>query len=252
MKKIIAILIMLALFITACKSSNTSQTLDKKEDVKNPTEDIQEDAVKDEKLDEPLLPDKKNTEDSTISGLKALITNVPVQYKVKYNYASNGQGQSVTGVQTIAIKPGKIKMIMESSKGNSGTYFIGDKYYSCTTVNGKATCFEIPKSQGESTIPKNDDVKNSIDEYTVTALPTRTIAGVSATCVRLAREGVIVDSCYSAQGVPLYTKGSYSSASTEMTALEFTTSVPDSEFVLPVESSGMQGIPNMPKIPEMP
>jgi len=177
-----------------------------------------------------------------------------LKYMVVYNLVSSGsQAFSGTMTQYIMVSGAQTKMRVDTAMQGQQTRMVydGTTANSCANVNGAWNCYTI-QYQADTAQKTRDDIKNNPSKYTVTALPDKTIAGVTAKCFESTNSGSTVDYCYSSEGVPLYIKTVASGMTTEMTATSFSTSVSDSDFALPAGATTQNLNDLMKKIPQVP
>jgi outer membrane lipoprotein-sorting protein len=144
------------------------------------------------------------------------ITSSQGSYKVEYEFSTNAAGQTITGTQTWVMKLPKMKIVNEMPQAKSSIYYMDDKVYICSDVQGQASCMMFDATEAEQQAGEafslNKDIESSPDDYNVQALPSRTIAGTTAQCFSVSAKAAGADwtaeSCYSSKGVPLYIKSS--------------------------------------------
>jgi hypothetical protein len=166
-----------------------------------------------------------------------------LEYKVKYDVKTTSGNKTTSMIQTMALK-GKNSMVsIESKSMSSSVYTIDGKSYTCTISGNNKMCFESPgsTSQTDTTVKKNNDLRENWKNYNVASKGTRTIAGKPAICFSYSVSGNTVENCLSQEGVPVYMKMSASNVEAEYTATEYSASVSDSEFELPAEPQKLPG-----------
>jgi hypothetical protein len=97
-------------------------------------------------------------------------------------------------------------------------------------------CIEFPAAQNQFEDETAKDIETNPENYAITPLAPRTIAGTLATCFQVVTSGAsaaTVDFCFSPEGVPLYTHTVSEGMDYTMEATSYSTSVPDSDFALP-------------------
>lgn len=160
----------------------------------------------------------------------------------KVTYQLSGTGMQGTSEMSQYVKGlDKLRTDVSAAGTQTRTYLLGTNIYFCTN-SGEWSCmkFSIPQndsSQLAADLEKNLEANPS--KYTVLPDGTMQIAGVSATCFKVASEDGNVRYCVSNEGVPLYTKTTAESGGKtvefEMKATSYSTSVTDSDFSLPAE-----------------
>ncbi|MFH0922529.1 MAG: hypothetical protein V1811_00545, partial [Candidatus Micrarchaeota archaeon] len=166
-----------------------------------------------------------------------------VAYLVDYTTTMTSEGKT-TAFQTVeAMKGSKFKTETMMNGQKTATYVLGDQAYVCTFM-GQTTClgtaYETPVEKKFQAAP---------GDYSITPLPDKTIAGLTALCFGISAAGAegSYQSCYSKEGVPLYLATSTGSFTKTATRAQIG-SVADSVFELPVQPTTFQ----MPSIPAMP
>jgi uncharacterized protein YcfL len=173
--------------------------------------------------------------DASTELINSMKMKANIQWKAVYDISAAGKSYEMT--QYIkGLKRFRTDMSLQGME--SRTYMVDDVYSSCTKVMDKWNCFKID-------VPKQDESDKAIQsnptDYTIVADGTMNVAGTTAKCFKVT--GLKIEGtfryCYSNEGVLLYTKMQTAQATTEMTAKSYTTSVSDSEFVLPAEATQM-------------
>jgi hypothetical protein len=245
--RLIAILAILIIVIAACAApkENTPNAPASENNAPAPSNNVapENKAPVPESQPAPITEKK--------SAIADLFAKMPanIEYKVDYDFSSSGPGAAGSGKQIIAIKGKKVKTEVEIEGTKSTTFMMDDKIYTCTTATGTLACYELPKTQVDtSTTDNQEKLKENWEKYDITELPGRTIAGAQTTCFKYANTDGTAEYCYTNEGAPLYIKYVAKSVTTEMTATKYSRSVSDSEFTLPAEPQTFE----MPKIPNYP
>jgi hypothetical protein len=236
MRYVIALFVVLALTLAACQSSSpTPVGRDQpQEQQANPTGGVPS-GTGGQQPSGKIAP-----EDDARDDFKALIgKKSSLSYMVEYDMTSSGTGGSTSGVMTQYVKGTKFRTDTVAQGVESRTLLLADGMFSCSN-QGEWTCMKI-------TVPETKDpakeAEDNAESSQVTALPSRTIAGVSTKCFRVIVSDGQVDYCLSPEGVPLYMKSSGEkdgvSYSSELTAKRYSTSVSDSAFELPAEAQDL-------------
>jgi hypothetical protein len=144
-----------------------------------------------------------------------------IVYKADYDVVAQGQ----TSQMTQYFKGGNMRMDITAQGFEMRSYLLEDRFYACNMATGSWMCQEIAYQKDVS-----QDVQENIQNYEVTELPSRVIAGTTADCYLVKAEQGDVEYCY-AEYVPLYIKTSAS----EMTATSYSKSVSSSDLELPAE-----------------
>lgn len=159
------------------------------------------------------------------------------EYMVEYNVSASGQESTLTEW----VKGDKFKMKTTMEGIESLIFVLGNDTYSCVSSQQMpVTCTKSQAAFGATPAANGDEMKSDPANYEVKALPDRTVAGVNAKCFSVVTKqakgggssitGVPVETCLSAEGVPLYQS---IPGMTSMEATSYQKSVADSEFVLP-------------------
>ena len=174
---------------------------------------------------------------ASILGLRSTL-----QYKVAYDVATEAAGQQMSVQMSQYIK-GLSKMRTDSTYSGieSRTYLLDKTFYTCTK-QAAWNCMKMAVQEEQGSTQAMDNVQSNISDYQVVADGTMQVAGVTATCYKVTGKDIeYYRSCHSPEGVPLYIKMQTSAAgqssTTEMTASSYSTSVPDSDFVLPAAAT---------------
>ena len=208
MKKLIFVLFLISILIVGCKgeSGNTTTT-----------------------------PGGKEVKEVSGSGISDILKNKVSTYEVSYDSSVSSQVEQIT----MAFKDGKVRYDtvanVQGQETTTSVFMLDGKTYVCTEKPQKM-CF----ATGETNAPSTgaEAIEKDPEAYSITSLPSRTIAGVSAKCFRFVSKDASADMCYSNDGVMLYIKNDQM----EMTAKSYTTNVPDSTFELPSTPQDMSAI----------
>lgn len=172
-----------------------------------------------------------------------------IQYKVAYDISSDAGVQQTSSQMTQYIK-GTKKMRFDSAYAGteSRSYLLDDLFYSCSQQQGAWSCIKIALSKDDNT-KAVDDIEANKDDYQITADGSMQIAGVTASCFKVSGKNIeSYRACYSPEGVPLYVKmisaSGGKSFTTEMKATSYSTSVSDSDFVLPAAATEIPSVPS--------
>ena len=171
-----------------------------------------------------------------------------LQYMVAYNVTSQAQGQQISSQMTEYVD-GTSKMRTDASMSGieSRTYVLGKEIYSCTSQQGSWVCLNMSTQQETGPTQAEGEISSNMSNYQIVADGTMQVAGVTATCFKVTGTDITYyRSCFSSEGVPLYVEVQGSSGgqaySTEMVASSYSTSVPDSDFVLPAAATALPSI----------
>lgn len=179
-------------------------------------------------------------------------------YQVEYSYETNAPvGQPASA---------KLKLFMKDEQNfrtdlifgeyESRTYVNGKDMFACSQTGANWMCQKLPPQEPSTTAHSDkfeQDFLADKTKFNVELLPPRNIAGATAACFKSTSGDTIGEYCFSAEGVPLYTKfGSTSSKPGEqntITAISYKLSVSDSDLALPAQPgsgvpSGVSGTPS--------
>jgi hypothetical protein len=213
MKKMILFLIMaLVLSLFGCTSSDTNNTT-------NP-----------QSVDSNILNiEKPVNEVKDSDGLFGeMLSGVP-NYYVNYDMTSS-QGKIELKQW---IKGDKLRQDTTFEEVSTRTYFVENKVTICTDASGEEMCFEQTSTEPVST--GIDTAKENISSWEdiMVPLPSKTIAGVNATCYKVTDAGATYSYCFSKEAVPLFVETIAEGETITMIAKEYSTTVNDSVFVVP-------------------
>jgi len=159
-----------------------------------------------------------------------------LQYKATYNIRTTGE-QAFSSTMTQYVKGSKFRIDSSTQGQASSIFYIDSKVYMCSKPTGAWMCFEFPNTSNQSLEDQTSEmVKDNPENYAITPLLPRTIAGTLATCFQAVITGEnagTVEFCFSPEGVPLYTHTVASGTEYTMEATSYTTSISDSDFSLP-------------------
>ncbi|MFT4308284.1 MAG: hypothetical protein ACMXYM_02850 [Candidatus Woesearchaeota archaeon] len=119
---------------------------------------------------------------------------------------------------------------------DSRAYIIDGEFTACSEFDGEWMCFPV-----DVMIDTTQEVDELIEtgEYTVGALPPRSVADANAQCFMLTmvEEETHVEYCFSPEGVPLFIESRTEVATMTWTAIDYSLSVPHDAWDVP-ESTG--------------
>ena len=178
------------------------------------------------------------------------------EYKVTYKISATGEGaEAFAGEQTWYSKPPKSRFDFTTTFGGTKTttsvFSLPDGSFYCLTAGGSMQCFRVGVGTGS---PLDANVVVSVqqqilaqpDRYSSTFTETRSIAGQQGHCYALTggvgtiRSGTF---CYTKDGLMLLSQYGAASATgasavVSVEATNVSTTVPDSDFVLPAAPVG--------------
>jgi outer membrane lipoprotein-sorting protein len=164
-------------------------------------------------------------------------------YKATYDIFVNYDGTQQRSTMTQYFKGAdKVRMDISAEGQEMRTYMVSDEYTTCFKQD-EWQCMSLTGNDEESEVAEkviDTEIFNETEEdVDVSILPPRTIAGKVASCFRITYTDGTSDYCLSKEGIPLYSKTTDAQGSSEMIATSVSTSVPDSDFVLPAEPRDM-------------
>lgn len=166
-------------------------------------------------------------------------------YKVSYRMTATSGGAGDTIEQTWYFRPPDTRLDFAATeagatRGRISIFFLASGTFMCTADGRESSCFEL---SGDAADAQNvgfdiqDSFRNDPAAFDATLRETRTIAGQQAFCYLVRDPAVVVFTegtfCYTRTGVPLLLQWDSSEGSVTMEATAFSTSVPDSDFMLP-------------------
>lgn len=248
MKYLIIGLLIIVLIFAACDGGDSGQTSgDQNTAAQNNAGNTATQNTDDENTDNnnqeadsgTQTADNVGSELANLLGQKSSLTYM-VDYTVKSTDMADSQmKQYMKGTD-------KIRFDTTSEDGEARIFWIDSALYMCTKDSGEWMC--LSGSEGEEFDMESqtveDDLQTNIDDYEVSNLPSRTIAGTLASCYNIVVETGSVEYCLSPEGVTVYMKTSSTygedSFEMEMIATSYSTNVPDSAFDLPAEPTSFE------------
>ncbi len=208
-KKFFVILLCLVLFLSACKKEqNTSSETNTEQQ-----------------------GEKENSLNDFFSKLSPTL-----EYKVTYDVKSTTGTKITSMIQTMAVKGTNSVVSIGSKSSTTSVYNLDGKAYTCTISGTNKMCFETPETANPDTsVEKTTDLRENWQSYNPVSKGVRTIAGKPAYCFSYEINGATSESCLSQEGITVYMKFTSSKVESEYMATEYSSSVSDSEFELPVE-----------------
>ncbi len=220
MRKIYVFLVLIMLIFTACSKTEEKKQNSLETGAENENTDT-------ESMEKSKDSSKKGESSNPWSDYFSKIPKLP-EYKVTYEVKdSDGSVEK----QTIVVKNKDFRI----DSGKTSTYYVNGKAYMCMEEEeNEPVCYEF--DQFANDVAKNDlDFRDNWQNYKITELPSKQIAGTSARCFSYSEAEITYELCYSKEYVPLYTKVGSTDGYVELKATEYSVSVSDSEFKLPAE-----------------
>ncbi len=175
-----------------------------------------------------------------------------VEYMVTYKLTATGQGAGVSGEQSWYFKQGKarfdFKRAIAGDSSNVSLFALTDGTFMCSGAAAPAQCTSM--SGLETALQQNPaafyqaSMTAHPEQFSGIVVGTRHIGEQHAHCYEvhtLADSSELSGSrfCYSSQGIPLSSRVSGSAGQWSMEATSLSTTVPDSDFALPAQPSGL-------------
>lgn len=247
MKFIIMSLLVIVL-IVGCNTPAQDQQDTQNAPEENTQEEVQEET--EEAKEEPTQEAKELTKtEQNIELAKIMAKSFNLKYKVTYEMTSTTNGQTMSGEMTQYVDlPDKFRTDTTAQGTESRSYLIDDKFTICTKQE-TWLCFENEFEKSASDMV-SEDLKDNPEDYQVSKLPSKTVAGVSTDCFRVVVEGGNVDYCYSKDAIPLYIKTVTDTSQAELIASSFSKSVTNADFE-PPEAQNMDDLLGDLDLPSM-
>lgn len=162
------------------------------------------------------------------------------QFTVEYDMESVVMGSVNSGTLTQyfgSINQIRLDIMMEGME--SRAYFIDGTVSICTDAMGYWMCFEGDSAENVAEI--DPEIRDNLHEYTITQLPSRTLAGVTASCYEIISvQGAQLVYCFSPEDIPLLISSfdEQNGHSNELVASSYQMSVPSGVFELPAQPEG--------------
>jgi len=183
----------------------------------------------------PAAPSNNQPAAPTVSASDSLKELLVLQENVKYriNYTID---VILANVSFEEYAKGRDRRTDSNVTGEFRTYKLNGVYYGCTLNDSEWSCKKAVNPV--SFFPAVN--KNSLSNFTVTGMPGRQIAGVSAKCFNLVGSWATMDYCLSAEGAPLYISANSGGVNGKpvpivQVATSYTTQVSDPDFELPAK-----------------
>ena len=170
------------------------------------------------------------------------------EWKAEYDMTTKTQGTEQKVATTMYYKGERQRMDFSSPEANTKIWVTPEKVVSCVD-EGSENCFVMDAYDSASYIIEGNEIETNRQNYTVTSLPGRTIAGEQAKCFKVIYRGEYdseTDYCTTGDGIMLYTKGSAEGAEWEMKAKSVSRSVTDAEMT-PPEAQSIEDMYGMPE-----
>ena len=199
-----------------------------------PPEDPADPTVPPEDPVDPTVPDEPT--DEAREELMNLLAQRPT-YAADYEVSAS-MDEEMTMSQYVDGDQMRTDMIQDDMETR---VFINETgAYICVRA-AEWTCMSAPRTYDTNVTPVDvEEVEESPDDYNITSLPDRTVAGTQASCFAMTDETSDVEYCLSQEGVPLLMIVE-NDERFEMRATSYTTTVPPGTFELPAEPQGTPG-----------
>lgn len=228
MKQLIFVVIALAVLVTACSSAPQEE--------QQPADQQQEEQ-------QQAAPESAPAKDDAKELFKGLAGKT-LEYSVTYRQTvGSGDAQEMT----MYLKGQKMRVdttTTEDGKTVQGIVIVADKEFISCTKDGSWTCMAFGQEDQETPDMTADlnEMEENVDNYIVTKVADRTIAGAKATCFAFEMQGVSEEVCYSKEGVPLYIMVKTPQDESLLVATAYSASVADSVFEPPVEPQSLEDL----------
>ncbi len=252
MKKILILtLIALMLLVFGCTQSQPATNTNTQND--NPMNSLNNNS---NNTSSPTNTNGENSSENNSNEFTDFVNSIGQlnEYKITYKMTTSFNGQTSSSQFTQYKKGNKMRMDT-FGLSNSSIYYLEEGTYMCNGEGEEITCMEMPEADmtDSGQLPSMDPSEFQ-NNSNITPLPDRQIAGQTAKCfsVNFSPVNVSMSAEYcGANGILLYVKTTTEEGTIQWEATEFTTSVPDSDFELPVEQPTslddmMNNIPDMP------
>lgn len=169
------------------------------------------------------------------------LKNGKATYKATYSWTVTAGGQTTTSEQTWYSKGANTRFDFSAGPGAAvSMYSIPEGTFICTSAGGTAFCQKAAIEQAFAQNPAAAfavQLQSDPTKFNAAFTGSQSIAGQQAQCysVKSIAGGAFgdVNTCYSSGGVPLKTTISASGTTMTTEATAFSTTVNDSDFVLP-------------------
>lgn len=240
-KVFLASLLLALLALAACQTSTTSYRQVRSVHSSNPDA-----PTSSENPTSSQSPPSQLLDDPLKEQLRTYLQNPPtskVAYTLQTTTQDNGQVQSFSGTQTVAIQ-GK-DLALQTTVGDqhvtTANYVLNGAYYACQTEKNVWTCYALPAPEKDPSPQIQQAIQDDLEKMEVQDAGQKTFLGMNAQCFQLGfqdpqtQEKGATTYCYDPKGVLLY---SHTQTDTFQNTLEATAySQPISaDFQLPVEA----------------
>lgn len=158
-----------------------------------------------------------------------------LEYKATFEVVGTGPGMPAPMTMTQYFGGAdRLRVDSTADGSDSRAYIIDGEFTACSDFDGEWMCF--PVGTMIDTTQAVDELI-ATGEYTVGALPPRSVAGVNAQCFMLTMDESEVEYCFSTEGVPLFIESGTEVATMTWTAIDYSLSVPRNAWDVP-ESTG--------------
>lgn len=180
------------------------------------------------------------------------------QYKITYKITATGNGaEAMSGDQSWYFKPPRSRFDFSSDMGGQRTtmsvFTLPDGSYMCFAMAGQTQCLATPATgspldQNQAAMTQRSMIDNPAG-FGATFKETKTIAGQQGLCYDVTPTAVAAGGfskgtfCYTKEGLTLLSQFTVRGSSWSMEATSVSTTVPDSDFTLPVKPTVIPGRP---------
>ena len=230
----LAILTVVALFVGCTSDFPDDVTEDLSEEMPEEISDVEDrlEDMEEEQLEEETSESIESTEAFDAFSMHALA--FPTYY-IKYDV---DMGQDMSVIEQW-FKGKKMRSDVAVDGQEVRTYMDEEDITSCINQDGWM-CFEMSSEEYEP-FADAESIAEDADTYAllVSAEPGRTILGIQTECFRIEQDDSWMVTCYAPSHAPLHMEGESNGETWYMTAVDYSTTVADSVFEIPAESTDM-------------
>jgi hypothetical protein len=202
----------------------------------SPSEDVN---ISDSQIDEEVLSPIIISESPTtvINRFFSAEPTYYVSYVFTAEYLNNVRTADVDVYQSGSKRFVNYETIVSSQKQTRKYYILNDLYYSCSPVNSEWRCYSTYNDETHksfSLYADLDKINFNLADYKITALDSKTVAGVTASCYLLTHKLNTREICLYQDMLMYYADGS-SASKVEIIAKSYSPTVSSTVFTLPAQ-----------------
>lgn len=260
-------------------NNNENEIVEENENIEIKEEEVQEEEIQENhnNTEKELIQENSSVKqeeenkdelENKIVKLDEVFPKEESEYVITYQTTQSGstlENEEISlnseGETTIYSQIGKTRMDATYMGVDSRTYVIDEGVYTCMNAGEDWTCLSMGKNTGSiETISQEEMIRNYEEQGYFTQTNPRTIINTNVSCYKLEskNENNILDYefCISNEGIPLYMK-THSNSTTgsfisEVTAISYSTTVPENSFELPAEPTNFSQLAQIAELPELP